>query len=56
MNKYRTVAEYQSIARDIPFKELEGLLDTYIKCSSLGARDRMIRTILNDEIERRFLA
>ena len=56
MSQYRTVAEYKEIVRNMPFKEVEGLLETYKNCQSRGVNDDMIMNILESEIERRFLA
>jgi hypothetical protein len=53
MKLYRTVAEYKEIVRDMPFKEVEGLFDTYMNCQSRGVKDDLIMNILEAEIERR---
>lgn len=56
MSQYRTVAEYKEIVRNMHFKEVEGLLETYKNCQSRSVNDDMIMNILESEIERRFLA
>ena len=53
MSKYRTVAEYKEIVRNMPFKEVEGLFDTYMNCQSRGVNDDIIMNVLEAEIERR---
>jgi hypothetical protein len=53
MSKYRTAAEYKEIVRTMPFKEVEGLFDTYMNCSSRSAKDDVIMNVLEAEIERR---
>jgi hypothetical protein len=54
--KYRTVSEYKEMVRNMPFKEVEGLFDTYMNCQSRGVKDDIIMNILEAELERRFLA
>jgi hypothetical protein len=53
MSKYRTVAEYKEMVRNMPIQELMGLADTYNDCQSLGVNDVIIRDILDNEVERR---
>lgn len=53
MSKYRTVAEYKEMVRNMPVQELVGLAETYNECQSLGVNDVVIRDILNNEVERR---
>jgi len=53
MSQYRTAAEYKEIVRVMPFKEVEGLFETYMNCSSRGVKDDIIMNILEAEIERR---
>ena len=48
-----TWAEYKEIVRVMPFKEVEGLFDSYMNCQSRGVKDDIIMTILEAEIERR---
>ena len=48
-----TWAEYKEIVRVMPFKEVEGLFDSYMNCPSRGVKDDIIMTILEAEIERR---
>ena len=51
--KYRTVSEYKEMVRNMPFKEVKGLFDTYMNCQSRGVKDDIIMNILEAEIERR---
>ena len=51
--KYRTVSEYKEMVRNMPFKEVEGLFDTYMNCQSRGVKDDIIMNILEAEMERR---
>jgi hypothetical protein len=37
----------------MPFKEVEGLFETYMNCQSRGVKDDIIMNILENEIERR---
>ena len=53
MSKYRTPAEYREIVGTMPFKEVEGLFDSYMNCPSRGVKDDIIMNILEAEIERR---
>jgi hypothetical protein len=53
MKKYRTAAEYKTMARNMGAKELVALAETFNECQSLGVKDIIIRDILNDEVERR---
>ena len=53
MSQYRTLAEYREIVRTMPFKEVEGLFDSYMNCPSRGVNDEIIMNILGAEIERR---
>jgi retron-type reverse transcriptase len=53
MSKYRTATEYKEIVRTMPFKEVEGLFETYMNCPSRGVKDDLIMNILENEIERR---
>ena len=53
MSKYRTVSEYKEMVRNMPVKELVGLAETFNECPSLGAKDVIIKDILNAEVERR---
>jgi hypothetical protein len=53
--KYRTVAEYREIVRNMPTPEVEGLADAYNECQSLGVNDVIRCDILNEEMERRIL-
>ena len=53
MSKYRTVAEYKEMVRNMGIQELMGLAETYNECQSLGVNDVVIRDILNNEVERR---
>ena len=55
MSKYRTVAEYKEMVRNMGVQELMGLANTYNDCQSLGINDVIIKDILNDEVERRML-
>ena len=48
-----TWAEYKEMVRTMPFKEVEGLFDTYMNCQSRGVKDDIIMNILEAEIERR---
>ena len=41
------------MVRNMPFKEVEGLFDTYMNCQSRGVKDDIIMNILEAEIERR---
>lgn len=54
--KYRTVEEYKQIVRNMPFKEVEGLVETFKNCQTRTAQETRIMNILEAEIERRFLA
>jgi hypothetical protein len=54
--KYRTVEEYQQIVRNMPFKEVEGLVETFKNCQTRTAQETKIMNVLEAEIERRFLA
>ena len=54
--KYRTVEEYQQIVRNMPFKEVEGLVETFKNCQTRTAQETQIMNVLEAEIERRFLA
>jgi hypothetical protein len=53
MSKYRTATEYKEIVRTMPFKEVEGLFETYMNCASRSVNDTIIMNILEGEIERR---
>ena len=53
MSQYRTLAEYREIVRTMPFKEVEGLFESYMNCPSRGVKDEIIMNILEAEIERR---
>jgi hypothetical protein len=53
MSKYLTPAEYKQIVGTMPFKEIEGLFDSYMNCPSRGVKDDIIMNILEAEIERR---
>jgi hypothetical protein len=53
MKLYRTASEYKEIVRNMPFKEVEGLFETYMNCPSRGVKDDIIMNILENEIERR---
>ena len=53
MSQYRTAAEYKEMVRTMPFKEVEGLFDSYMNCQSRGVKDDIIMNILEAEIERR---
>jgi hypothetical protein len=54
--KYRTVEEYQQIVRNMPFKEVEGLVEIFKNCQTRTAQETKIMNVLEAEIERRFLA
>lgn len=54
--KYRTVEEYKQIVRNMPFKEVEGLVETFKNCQTRTAQETKIMNVLEAEIERRFLA
>jgi hypothetical protein len=54
--KYRTVEEYKQIVRNMPFKEVEGLVETFKNCQTRTAQETQIMNVLEAEIERRFLA
>jgi hypothetical protein len=56
MSKYRTANEYKQIVRNMPFKEVEGLVETFKNCQTRTAQETQIMNILEAEIERRFLA
>jgi hypothetical protein len=53
MSKYRTVAEYKEMVRNMPAKELVGLAETFNESVSLGTKELVIKDILNAEVERR---
>ena len=53
MSKYRTVAEYQAIVREMPIQEVDGLFETFQNCSTRTAEETRIMDILESEIERR---
>lgn len=53
MSKYRTVAEYKEMVRNMGVQELMGLAETFNECQSLGVKDAVIKDILNEEVERR---
>jgi len=53
MSKYRTVAEYQAIVREMPIQEVDGLFETFQNCSTRTAEETRIMDILEAEIERR---
>ena len=48
-----TWTEYKDSVRIMPFKEVEGLFESYMNCPSRGVKDDIIMTILEAEIERR---
>jgi len=48
-----TWTEYKDSVRTMPFKEVEGLFDSYMNCPSRGVKDDIIMNILEAEIERR---
>jgi hypothetical protein len=54
--KYRTVEEYKQIVGNMPFKEVEGLVETFKNCQTRTAQETQIMNVLEAEIERRFLA
>jgi len=54
--KYCTVEEYKQIVRNLPFKEVEGLVETFKNCQTRTAQETKIMNVLEAEIERRFLA
>jgi hypothetical protein len=56
MSKYLTPAEYRQIVRNMPFKEVEGLVETFKNCQTRTAQETQIMNILEADIERRFLA
>ena len=43
------------MVRNMPTKEVESLAETFNQCQSLGAKDVVIKDILNTEMERRIL-
>ena len=53
MSKYKTVAEYQAIVREMPIQEIDGLFETFMNCSTRTAEETQIMTILEAEVERR---
>ena len=53
MSKYRTFAEYKEMVRNMGVQELMGLAETFNECQSLGAKDVVLKDILNNEVERR---
>ena len=53
MSKYRTVAEYKEMVRNMGVQELMGLAETFNESSSLDAQEVVIKDILNNEVERR---
>lgn len=53
MKLYRTAAEYQEIVRTMPFKEVEGLFETFKNCQTRTVQETQIMAILEAEIERR---
>ena len=53
MSKYRTVAEYQAIISTMPIQEVDGLFETFQRCSTRTAEETQIMNVLEAEIERR---
>ena len=53
MTKYKTLAEYQAIVRNMPVQELAGLAETFNEATTLTAGEVKIKDILNAEMERR---
>ena len=53
MSTYRTITEYKEMVRNMPVQELMGLAETFNECQSLGAKDVVLKDILNNEVERR---
>lgn len=56
MAKYLTPDQYRKIAKSMPTKEIEGLLETFATHKdSLSLEESTIAYILNNEMERRIL-
>jgi hypothetical protein len=53
MSQYRTPAEYKQIVGAMPFKEVEGLFETFKNSQSRTIEETEIMYILEAEIERR---
>ena len=53
MSQYRTASEYKEIVRNMPFKEVEGLFETYMNCQSRGVKDDIIMNILENDLRNR---
>ena len=53
MTQYCTPAEYREIVRTMPFKEVEGLFETFQNSQSRTIEETEIMYILEAEIERR---
>lgn len=56
MPKYLTADQYRKIVRDMPTREIEGLVETFTAHrDSLNSEEAKIAYILNNEMERRIL-
>ena len=55
MPKYRTAEEYRTMVRSLNTKELDWLAETFNSSTTLGAKETVIKDILNAEMERRIL-
>lgn len=52
MSKYRK-ADYQTIVRNMPIQEIDGLFETFQNCQTRTDLETEIMNILEAEIERR---
>lgn len=53
MSKYRTADEYRQIVKNMGIQELVGLAETFNESQTLNVNERVIKDILNNEVERR---
>jgi hypothetical protein len=54
--KIPTKEQYQSMVRAMPFRELEGLAETFKIATAVTPTEAVIRDVIDAEMERRFLA
>jgi hypothetical protein len=54
-NKIPTKAQYESMVKAMPTKELEGLAETFNRCDSVDTVEALIRDVINTEMENRIL-
>jgi len=56
MKKVPTREQYQQMVHTMPFRELEGLAETFKIATALTPAEVVIRDVIDAEMERRFLA